>query len=152
VRGQVAREDLAVVLDAHLRGEREDVVGAAHLVERICLGDAELQGDEVGDLLLAGDQQLRGLEEDLLALVAGQLGRVARRGLEGFAGMGGVARRHRADHLVRVGIAHLDDAVCVDLAPGDAHGLVTGRSCEALSDAHSEGFLYSAAADWRAST
>src|SRR3546814_10901672 len=64
VRGEVAGEDLAVVVDAHLPGQGEDVVGAAHLVERVGLGDAELQGHQVGYFLPARDQQLGGFQQD----------------------------------------------------------------------------------------
>ena len=50
VRGKIAGIDLAVIDDAHLRGQREDIVGAADLVERILLGNAELHGDQIGNL------------------------------------------------------------------------------------------------------
>src|SRR3546814_19796864 len=45
VRREIAGEDLAVVLNAKLPGEREDVVGAPNLVERVGLGNAEPEGD-----------------------------------------------------------------------------------------------------------
>jgi hypothetical protein len=124
VRGQVAGEDLPVVLDAHLRREAEDVVGAADLVEGVGLGDAELEGDEVGNLLLPRGERLGGAEEDLLALVAGERRGVGGGDGEGLAGVLGAAGGHGADHAVGVGVAHLDDAVGVDLAAGDPHRLV----------------------------
>ena len=59
VRGDVAGEDLAVVLDGELAGERIDVVGAADLVERVLLAQAGFGGDQVGDLVLALAEQRR---------------------------------------------------------------------------------------------
>src|SRR3546814_1608420 len=97
---------------------------------------AELEGDEVGDLVPARDQQLRRIQQDLLALVAGELGLIARGDLEGLAGVRRGAGRDGADHFVGVRIAHLDDALGVDPAPGDAHGFVA-RSEEHTSELQS---------------
>src|SRR5690606_18678697 len=73
VRRQVAGEDLAVVDDAELAGEAEHVERAAHLVQRVLLRDAEFGGDQVGNLVLAAGEDLGGPDQDLLALVAGEL-------------------------------------------------------------------------------
>ena len=74
-------------------GEHEHVARAADLVERVLLGKAELQSDEVRELVLARLDQLRGAEQDLLALVAGELRLVVACDLEGlgrmFGGAGG---------------------------------------------------------------
>src|SRR3546814_14393874 len=71
VRREIAGEDLAVVLNAKLPGEREAIVGAPNLVERVGLGNAELEGDEVGDIFPARHPQLRRIQQDHLALEAG---------------------------------------------------------------------------------
>jgi hypothetical protein len=92
VRGEVAGEGLAVVEQAELAGEGEDVVGAADLVERVLQAEARLQRDQARQLLLARDQQLGRLEQDLLTLVARQLGLVVVRDLEGLGTSSGVAR------------------------------------------------------------
>ena len=59
---------------------------------------------------LRAREQLGGLEQDLLALVARQLRLEGLRLGEGLAHMLRPRRRHRADHRVVVGIEHLDDA------------------------------------------
>src|SRR3546814_3316029 len=122
VRREIAGEDLAVVLNAKLPGEREDIVGAPNLVERVGLGNAELEGDEVGDLVPARDQQLRRIQQDLLALVAGELGLIARGDLEGLAGVRRGAGRDGADPFVGVRIAHLAADLGVAPDPRESQG------------------------------
>src|SRR3546814_3933555 len=92
------------------------------------------------------DQQLRRIQQDLLALVAGELGLIARGDLEGLAGVRRGAGRDGADHFVGVRIAHLDDALGVDPAPGDAHGFVANDRGGGLGAGH-RGLPYSAAAE-----
>ncbi len=52
LRRQIAGEDLAIIENAELARQRIDVIGAAHLVERVLLRQAELQRDEIGELVL----------------------------------------------------------------------------------------------------
>src|SRR3954451_21513563 len=73
LRRDVARVGLAVVLDGELSGERINIVGAPSLIERILPAQARLRRDDARELLLARGEQVGGLEQDLLALVAGQL-------------------------------------------------------------------------------
>src|SRR6185436_9359219 len=72
VRGEVAGEGLAIVEQAKLPRESEDVVGAADLVARVLEAEARLKRDEARQLFLARDQQIGGLEQDLLPLVTRQ--------------------------------------------------------------------------------
>src|SRR3546814_19902251 len=85
------------------------------------------------------------MQQDLLARVAGELGLIARGDLEGLAGVRRGAGRDGADHFVGVRIAHLDDALGVDPAPGDAHGFVATDRGGGLGDGP-RGLPYSAAA------
>src|SRR3546814_20063692 len=77
-----------------------------NLVERVGLGNAELEGDEVGDLVPARDQQLRRIQQDLLALVAGELGLIARGDLEGLAGVRRGAGRDGDRKSTRLNSSH----------------------------------------------
>jgi len=134
----VTREDLPIVEDRKLAREREDVVGAADLVERVLLAQAALGGDQVGDLVAALGQDLARAHQDPLALVAGEPGLVASGDGEGLAHL--LARRalDRADHGVVVGIEDLDlPAAAGHLLPGDAQQLAADggdrRGCGLLS-------------------
>jgi hypothetical protein len=49
---EITGEDLPVIDDAKLACQRIDVIGAAHLVERVLLREAKLQRDEVRELIL----------------------------------------------------------------------------------------------------
>src|SRR3546814_16676054 len=91
------------------------------------------------------DQQLRRIQQDLLALVAGELGLIARGDLEGLAGVRRGAGRDGADRFVAVRIARLDAALGGDPAPGDAHGFVANARSGGLDDT-TRGLPYPAAA------
>ena len=69
---QVAREDLPVIENGKLPGQREHVIGPPGFVQRMLLADAKLQRQPVGDFLAPLADQFGGLEQDLLAFVAGQ--------------------------------------------------------------------------------
>ncbi|MOA24811.1 hypothetical protein D3C78_1455060 [compost metagenome] len=121
---EIAGKNLAVILNAHLSGKREDIEGAADLVERVLLGNAELERDEIGNFLLASVKQFRGAQQDPLPLVAGQFRLEVCGNVEGLPRMFGGACRHGADHGVGVGVANFDDAIGVDLPAGDTHRLM----------------------------
>ena len=53
VRCQIAGEDLPVVEDGELTRQREHIEGAPAFVERVLLGNAEFERDEIGQLVLA---------------------------------------------------------------------------------------------------
>ena len=53
LRRQIAGEDLSVIEDGELAGEREDVIGAPAFIERILLRNAEFERDEIGKRVLA---------------------------------------------------------------------------------------------------
>jgi hypothetical protein len=129
---------LAVVLDGELAGERVDVIGAARLVERILPAEAGFRRDDAGKFFLARRKQVRGLEQDLLALVARQLRLEGLRLREGFAHMLRPRRRHRTDHGAVVRVEHLDLAVGLDTLAGDAHRLVAHRGDGLGLDVHAE--------------
>ncbi len=92
------------------------------------LADAKLQGQHLGDRLLALADQLGSPEKDLLALIAGQLRGVVGRDLESPRGMFRRARRHRADYLVGIGIEHFDHILGGHLLAADAHGFIDDGS------------------------
>ena len=129
VRGEVAGEGLAVVQQAELAREGEDVVGAADLVERVLQAEAGLQRDQARQLFLARDQQLGGLEQDLLALIARQLGLVVVGDLEGLGHQLRRGARHGADQPVVPGEAHFEARAGLDLLAGDAQMLVPHVGC-----------------------
>ena len=89
------------------------------------LADAELEGQPVGDVLAALADQLGGAEQDLLTLVTGQLRLVGGCDFKGAPRMLGRAGRHRADHLVGIGIMDFDNLVGMDDFAANAHALVT---------------------------
>ncbi len=122
VGGEIAGEDLAVVVDAQLTGKGVDIEGAPDLVSAVGHGDAEFQGDKLGQLVAAQDQKIGGFQKDLLTLVAGQFGCVTGRDLEGLARVFGCARRHMADDLAGVGVVHGDGRICADHFACDPHG------------------------------
>ena len=124
VGGEVAGEDLAVVVDAELARQGVHVEGPAAFVERVGDRDAEFGGDDRGEFRLALVDDAGGVQQDLLALVAREGRGVGGGDGEGLAGVFGLARRDRADHLAGVGIADFDAVLRVDLAAGDAHRLV----------------------------
>ena len=124
---EIAGEDLPVIEDGELTCEREDVIGPPGLVERMLFADAELECEHVGDGLAPVADEFGRLEQDLLALEAAELRRVVRRDLEGLAGMFGIPGGNRPDHLVGVGIAHLDNVLGFDAPSSDAHRFLDNR-------------------------
>ena len=122
VRRQVAREHLAVVLQRRIAGEHEHVAGAADLVDRILLAQPGLGGDQVGDRVRAGPDQLGGPVHDLRALVARERRAIRLRDGERPPDIVDRGLGHRADDCLRVRVSYLDDAVVGDGLAGDAHG------------------------------
>ena len=123
---EIAGEDLAIVLDAELCGQAEDVECAAYLVEGVLFGETGLGRDEIGDLITLRHQALGHAVQDLLALVAGELRVVTRRDLEGAAHVRRRGLGYGADHLVRVGVEDVDGLVPLEALPGDADSLAQG--------------------------
>ncbi len=124
---EVAGEDLAVVADAHLAGKRKDVEGAPDFIERVRLRDAEFQRDDVGNLLLAGGQRLRGRQQDFLPLVARELRLIGGRDRKSLSCVFGAAGGYGADDSVVPGIADFYAVVRVDKAAGYSHRFVAHR-------------------------
>ncbi len=120
---QIAGENLAVIENGKLAGQRIDVIGTAAFVKGVLLGKAELEGDEVREHVLAVADEFGRAEENLLALVARESGPVGGGDGKGPCRVFGAARRHRADHLVGIGIVDGHDAVGIDLLAADPHGL-----------------------------
>ena len=87
--------------------------------------DAKFQRQPVGDVLAALADQFGSAEQDLLALVTGQLRLVGGCDFKGAPRMLGRAGRHRADHLVGIGITDFDNLVGMDDFAANAHALVT---------------------------
>ncbi len=126
MRRQVAGENLAVIDDAELTGKMEYVEGTADFVQAVFLGNAAFRGDDVGNFFLALDQNLSGLHQDLLTLVAGQVGLVGSGLLERIGDLAGISVRHGADDRTIIRVQNLDTIGAVDVFAGNPHGFVAG--------------------------
>ncbi len=127
VRRDIAGEHLAIVLDGQLCRERPDIIGTAGLVERVLPAQAGLGGDQPGEFVPAIAQELGGLLQDLLALIAREL-RLESPGLgEGFADMLGPCSRDQSDDAVVIGVPDLDHVVGRGQLAGDPHRLAPHR-------------------------
>jgi hypothetical protein len=123
VGGQIAGEDLAVVLQRGVAGEDEHVTGAAHLVGRVLLAQAAFGGDEIGDLRGARAQCRGDLVTDPVALVAGVRG-------ERNAWASSIARRTSATEALR---HRTHERACVGIE--DMHSCAVGADAAIPTDA-----------------
>jgi hypothetical protein len=136
---QVAREALAVVHQRLLRGEQQHVGGTAHLVQRVPDAQARFQRDQARHLLLARRDDVAGLHQDAVTLVAGQLRLVLVRDAQRTPHVVHAGPGHGGDDFAGVGVADLDHAVAVDLLAGDAHAFALGGIDDGDSGVHGRG-------------
>ena len=120
VMGQVAGEHLAVVDQRLVGGEQQHVAGAAHLVGAVLHAQARFERDDARDLGDAAGDDLTSAHQDPVAVVACQRAAVLAGDAKGTAHVFQRGLGHRGDQLAGIRKAHLDAAVAIDLAAGDA--------------------------------
>jgi len=117
--GDVAGEDLGIVLQRAHRREAQHIDGAAHLVGGVGEAEAGLGGDEEAGFVDALQQRVGHGVEDAGALVPAQRGFGGAGALDHGGGGGGVDRADPADEGAVVGVADFDPLPAFLLAPSD---------------------------------
>ena len=125
--GQVAAENLPVVLEHFLRAKQQHIADPPGLVERIVDRKARLGGDQAGNVVDPLARQGRAAVEDAGALVAGQrrpIGMCPVVGLSNFF-KGGLG--HGPDALTAVRVEHLNVSLapCANTLAHESHGIET---------------------------
>ena len=123
---KIARENLAIVDDAQLSRQAEDIKGAAHLIKRILFRDPQFGGNEIRDLITARRQNLGGSQENLLAFITGQRWGVRGRDIKRAGNVFPGRARHGPHHGVVPGIEDLDTLIPVGLLTANPQRLMDG--------------------------
>ena len=125
--GQVAAENLAVVLEHLVGAEQQHVADSAGLIQCVLDAQTRLGGDQLRHVVQALADQRRSAVQDRSAFKPAELGHIGVGGGKGVAHLLERGFGHGADDFGGVGVVHRDHtvaaAVSADLAPGQAHAV-----------------------------
>ena len=120
MRGDVAREHLAVVYQRLVRGEQQHVAGATDFVQRVLQAQAGLERDQPRQLIPALGDDFAGLHQNAIAVVPCQ--RAAKLCAEFDRAAYLLHRRARNDcnHVAGIRVADFEVPIARHLVAGDA--------------------------------